>query len=322
MSAVRRLGWGMAWLGLLSACGQKIPLPPRGEGLVLTDSSFVRVQVVTFPGETLIDLAFGDGLYVLTRDTLYKLRLDGAFTSAVFGGIQQGIALAQRRSDGKVFVLDGGVPGILAYPSDGSPVPETVVVDSTWRAPRGLAVTEEALFVADSAADRVFRYRWDSAGGVVKDTFLNPGEGFLNARGPLGMHLDYQNTLWVTSGTKHWVNRVAPTSPPALLGHLGDSLGEGGSEAGRLRIPRDVAADLFGRVVVADYGNRRLQIFSATEGQVLQTFASPDSLPPFSVAFSADGGKIWAGYPEQLERYETPKIPDFPDDEDPGFEEP
>lgn len=301
-------------------CGTKMPLPPRSEGLLLTDSSFVRVQLLEFPGETLVDLAFGDGLFVLTPDTLYKLRFDGSFTDAVFGGIQRGAALTQRRSDGRVFVADEGAKAVWAYPSDGSPAPETVLVDPDWVAPRGIEATDEAIFVSDSALDMVFRYVLDST-GVVRDTFLLPGEGFLNGRGPEGLFLDYQNTLWVMSSEKHWGNRVSVSPPPALLGHVGDSLGEGGSDTGRLLFPRDVSGDLFGRVVVADFGNRRLQIFSAVDGRFLQAFASPDSLAPFSVTMSADGEKIWAGYAGRLERYETPQIPQFPE-YDPGYEGP
>lgn len=309
---------GWVWFG----CGQKIPLPPRGESLTLTDSSFVRVQKIAFPGETLVDLTFGDGLYVLTLDTLYKLRLDGSPTDAVFGGIQRGVALAQRRSDGKLYVLDAGLPGVLAYPSDGSVLPETVLIDTIWEAPRGLAVLAETLWVADSAAHRVYRYSWDTLHNVLRDTFLYPGEGFLNAKGPVGLFLDYQNTLWVPSAEKHWINRISTTSPPSLLGHLGDSLGEGGSQPGQFQSPRDIGVDLWGHAVVADYGNRRLQVFSTLDGKFLQTFGSPDSLAPWCVTLSADGSKIWAGYVGQLERYETPKIPEFPDDETPGYEEP
>ncbi len=305
---------------LFAACGTKMPLPPRGEGQVLTDSSFVRVQAVDFPGETLVDLTFGDGLFVLTPDTLYKLRFDGSFTGAIFGGIQRGTALTQRRSDGKVFVVDEAAKAVWAYPSDGSPMPETVLVDPEWVAPRGVEATDEAIFVADSALDMVFRYVFDST-GIRKDTFLAPGEGFLNARGPAGLFLDYQNALWVVSSEKHWANQVTVSLPPALLGHVGDSLGEGGSDPGRLFLPRDVSGDLFSRVVVADFGNRRLQIFSALDGRFLQAFASPDSLAPVSVTMSADGKKIWAGFAGRLERYETPQIPEFPD-YDPGYEEP
>ncbi len=305
---------------LLAACGTKMPLPPRSEGLLLTDSTFVRVQALDFPGETLVDLAFGDGLFVLTPDTLYKLRFDGSFTDAVFGGILRGTAVTQRRSDGRVFVVDEEARAVWSYPSDGSPAPETVLVDPEWVAPRGIEATDDAVFVADSALDMVFRYTFDST-GVRKDTFLAPGEGFLNARGPMGLFLDYQNTLWVVSSQKHWANQVSVSLPPTLLGHVGDSLGEGGDTVGRLHTPRDVSGDLFGRVVVADFGNRRLQIFSALDGRFLQAFASPDTLAPFSVTMSADGKKIWAGFAGRLERYETPQIPQFPD-YDPGYEEP
>jgi len=298
-----------------------MPLLSKSEGLLLTDSTFVRVQAVDFPGETVVDLAFGDGLFVLTPDTLYKLRFDGSFTGAVFGGILRGAAVVQRRSDGKVFVVDEGAKAVWAYPSDGSPMPETVLVDTSWVAPRGVEATDKAIFVADSALDVVFRYTFDTS-GVRRDTFLGPGEGFLNARGPGGLFLDYQNTLWVVSSEKHWANRVGVIPPPALLGHVGDSLGVGGRDAGRLFLPRDVSGDLFGRVVLADFGNRRLQIFSAQDGRFLQAFASPESLAPFSVVMSADGKKIWAGFAGRLERYETPQIPQLPDEYNPGDQGP
>ncbi len=315
---MKRQGWVLGLLGvgwvLLTACGHRYPIPPRGEGLTLTDSTFLRVQVLDFPSDTVRDLLFGDGLYVLTQRALHKLYPDGSPTPAVFGGLVDPTAVAQDRSTGEVYVLDRGLQAILRYPPDGDSSGTVVVQDTGWVDPRGLAVVNGGLIVTEYALHLLLRYDPDSTGQFTAppDTLAREGNGILNVRNPWGVFPDFSGQIWVASSGQHWVEHFTASLPLQNLLHLGDSTGVGGADTGVFRHPVDVSGDLLGRVVVADSGNRRLQMFSP-DGAFAQMFGSPDSLAPLAVLMSPDGQKVWAGFVGRVERYEHPSLPGNPD---------
>ncbi len=304
--SVAVLGW--------AACGHRYPIPPRGEGLTLTDSTFLRVQVLEFPGDTVRDLLFGDGLYVLTQRTLHKRYPDGTPTPAHFGGLVDPTAVAQDRTTGEVYVLDRGRQAVLRYPPDGDSVGAVVLQDPGWVDPRGLAVVNGGLIVTEYALHLLLRYDPDSTGQYTlpPDTLAREGNGILNVRHPWGVFPDFSGQIWVASTGQHWVEHFTAAQPLQNLLHLGDTTGQGGADTGVFRHPVDVSGDLFGRVVVADSGNHRLQLFGP-DGAFSQIFGSPDSLAPLTVLLSPDGQRVWAGYVGRVERYEHPNLPYDPD---------
>jgi Uncharacterized conserved protein len=299
---------------MLGACGHRYPIPPRGEGLTLTDSTFLRVQVLDFPGDTVRDLMLGDGLYVLTQRTLHKLYLDGTPTATHYGGLVDPTAVAQDRTTGEVYVLDRERQAVLRYPPDGDSLGTVVLEDTNWVDPRGLAVVNGGLIVSEHAQHLLLRYDLDSTGQYTlpPDTLSREGNGILNVRQPWGIFSDFAGQIWVASTGQHWVEHFTATLPLQNLLHLGDTTGQGGADTGVFRHPVDVSGDLFGRVVVADSGNRRLQLFSP-DGSFSQIFGSPDSLAPLAVLLAPDGQRVWAGYAGRVERYEHPNLPYDPD---------
>ncbi len=75
------------------------------------------------------------------------------------------------------------------------------------------------------------------------------------------------------------------------IGAVVRTIGKGkGNGIGELNYPIDVALDLFGNLLVADQGNKRIAVFNASDGAPITSFHTP--IEPFSVFVDQFGNVI------------------------------
>ncbi|MEX0704576.1 MAG: hypothetical protein WD069_20925 [Planctomycetales bacterium] len=223
-------------------------------------------QMCTFliSGDNAHHVIFQDGRYFVgPMDRAHKGEQGQAATDFAVAG--ERIALGAHRLSR--LATDGGSAGLSVYGPD---------IDI--RDPKGLyKPTESGLVV--------------SLGGYGMLTNLRPHR---MAFGPDGntlyltrFHENYALDMYQHNYWRHGVYRMrfdSDEQPELFLG--GD---ESGSDEGRFFMPADVACDAQGRVLVADMGNHRVQVFDAG-GQFLK------SIPveaPAQVAVSPKTGELY-----------------------------
>lgn len=194
--------------------------------------------------------------------------------------------------------------------------------------PYGVAVSSRGqLYVADTAARRVFRFDADSK---TLSFVGESGEGRLSK--PIGVAVDGQGTVFVADGTLKRVfgyaqdgrvtvnigrfgelanpsglaidrsrdrlyvadaalHRIASYS--TLDGALISTFGKRGSEPGAFNFPTNLAVDAGGRLYVADTLNFRIQVFDV-DGTFLKEFGTLGDMPgtlnrPKGLGIDSDG---------------------------------
>lgn len=143
------------------------------------------------------------------------------------------------------------------------------------------------LFVADAGNDRIQQFDISdlSAEGVVFP--FQEGDGLAGEElvRPSRLDIDDEGRIYVSDPLCHCVWIFAPT------GELVNRLGGLGDEHSRFRTPAGVAVGNKGRVLVADSGNRRIQVFDPL-GNWIASWGSPsDSLfvEPTGIDVDPDG---------------------------------
>jgi len=136
------------------------------------------------------------------------------------------------------------------------------------RIPIGITATSDGrIFVADTAADRVFMY--NSAGKLAGLIGL-PGE----FSAPSGLAIDEKRgRLYIADSKKHFVKVYTLDGKTAL-----STIGERGGEVGKFNFPTNLALDSEGNLYVVDTGNFRVQVFSP-EGKHLRNIGSVGDRP-------------------------------------------
>ncbi len=161
--------------------------------------------------------------------------------------------------DGRIVVADAGNGRLVVLAPDGR-------LDSVWgvgdlRRPTGLGVTPDGgLAVADAGADagtgRVLRY---DATGILQGELMGPG-GPLALDAPADVATDAAGNWYVSEPDSHVVRVFdAAGGPLRTLGQPGVA----GADFGHLFRPTGLALDGAGRLLVADSGNERVQVFAA-----------------------------------------------------------
>lgn len=133
----------------------------------------------------------------------------------------------------------------------------------TFDKPSGVALDASSrVYVADAGRDRVFVY---DAQGVFVRAYGTDGRAEPALKQPAGVALDAAGNLFVADTGNHRVVKISPAG--GLLAAWGRSdtkrglrRYKSGKAFGEFRRPGAVAVDAGGRVVVADTGNRRLQV--------------------------------------------------------------
>lgn len=228
---------------------------------------------------------------------IQKFRQDGSFVqqwSDFARGTTQGFrpfGVATDPSGQYVYVSDDANSRILKFTTRGFPVRQWGgygPADEQFMTPRHIATDSEGfLYVADSAANCIKKF---TPTGGIEQVWGSPGsEGTLLA-GPVGIAVDNLGCLWVTdssqrmqqfhqsAGREGWFGGCDDPNH-ALAGFWHDCTDShnpaGGSGAGQFKQPLGVATDLAGSLYVADFANRRIQVFTS-----LETASLPDRRMP------------------------------------------
>ncbi|MBI5878386.1 MAG: NHL repeat-containing protein [Chloroflexi bacterium] len=128
--------------------------------------------------------------------------------------------------------------------------------DGQFSKPSGIAVTADAVYVADSDAARIQKF---TLGGqfVWKAGTLGAEPGQLNAPGGIVV---YNNLLYVADARNRRVSLFRADS-----GAFVRTIGVGGSDFDQLQSPSAVALDAEGKLFVADRSNFRVQVYDREE---------------------------------------------------------
>jgi sugar lactone lactonase YvrE len=166
-------------------------------------------------------------------------------------------------------------------------------------APHGIAVAPDgSIYVADSLNHRVVKFDKQgqfiaSFGGPNADT--QPGQ----FKEPWGVAVASDNTLYVADT---WNNRMQKFTPDGAMiqvwGVNADTGGTAVGSEGGFYGQRGVAVDATGRVIVADTGNKRVQIFDA-DGKFVSQFGGGGLQPgqldePVGIAADPKGNIVVA----------------------------
>jgi len=214
-----------------------------------------------------------------------------------------------------------GLPGSTVLPAVQSCVGMATSTAGLSQVPGAITY----LYLADPDSGVVHRYAFDPYSGLLPHGILcrDNGEGARFVRQPAGLARDSADSMLVCDRItdRNWVIRfksvpdqtdLADEGSDPLRGHaalfrefpctpqpaaayvLGDAAecGEGewvggvSDEIGAFNAPHDVAVDGDGQIFVADWGNNRVQIFSA-DGYYIQAFGDTTLTPrPTSIAVS------------------------------------
>jgi sugar lactone lactonase YvrE len=193
------------------------------------------------------------------------------------------------------------VAGNGSFGSDGDGGAATA---ASLNAPTGVAVDAAGnVFIADSGNHRIRRV---DANGIITTVAGNGSSGFTGDGGaataaslsyPQGVALDTAGNLYIADTGNHRIRRVNTIGVITTVAGNGsfDFTGDGGAAtAASLSYPQGVALDTTGRIYVADSGNRRIRMVSASG--VITTVAGNGLY-----GFAGDGGAATAAvlsYPQ------------------------
>ena len=174
------------------------------------------------------------------------------------------VAIAKRK--GIFYVADSVLQKVVAFDSQGK---FSFAIDQAMTRPVGLAVSDEKLFVADTAAHHIAIFELT---GKFLSKFGKRGAAPGELNFPTHLAVDAQGHLLVTDSMNSRIQMF--DSAGRFLGPIG-SAGDG---SGHFSRPKGVAVDRFGHVYVVDALFDNLQVFSQ-QGQFLLTVGEPGSGP-------------------------------------------
>ena len=178
---------------------------------------------------------------------------------------------------------------VQGFSGDGGPA-----TSATLNVPASVMFANGNLYIADSSNQRI---RKVSGNGTITTIAGNGGAGGYSGDGgsatntalnfPLGMAMDGAGNLYFADGDNFRVRRIAPTggittvAGDGVEGFAGD---QGPAANAELNYPEDVAIDVAGNLLIADYENNRIRKVVISSG-VISTLAGIAGN-----GFSGDGG--------------------------------
>ena len=120
------------------------------------------------------------------------------------------------------------------------------------------------------------------------------GDDGSHFNGPSGVAIAQNGDIWVTDGHRGGNNRLVKfSSDGTFLLSIGAGVGSESKEAASFSDPHDVKIDANGRVLVADRGNSRIQVFN-NDGELLEIwthYGKPSGLfiDQNNVLYAVDG---------------------------------
>lgn len=190
--------------------------------------------------------------------------------------------------------------------------------DGQFQFPHGLAIGPDgSIYVADGNNHRVQKFNRDgqfiASIGSPSGAIDNPPAGQFNE--PWDVAVAKDGTIYVADTWNHRIQKFSPDGKfETMWGTLGDTGGQASGGEGVFYGPRGIAIDPDGRVLVADTGNKRVQIFDK-DGQFITQFGGGGLEPgrldePVGIAADAQGriavADTWNGRIQTFDRNGTP----------------
>lgn len=159
------------------------------------------------------------------------------------------VAIAKRK--GRIYVADSVLQKVIVFDERGT---LSVVVSQNLIRPAGLAVSDEKLFVADTATHQIAVF---SLNGQFLGQFGKRGEAPGEFNFPTHLTLDTGGSLWVTDSMNARILKFDPA------GQFQNQIGRAGDSSGHLSRPKGVAVDCSGHIYVVDALFDNFQIFNS-----------------------------------------------------------
>ncbi len=258
----------------------------------LGDNRFQKPRAVAIDGS--------DNLYVV--DMTARIQVfdrEGSFvrswrTPAFTDGKPCGLSFS---NDGLLMVADTHYYRLLFFTTDGELVEERTIGGENGRGPGQFG------FVTDSVQDSRGNYyvaeygdydriqKFDSEGNYLFE-WGGHGSGEKEFLRPQGLAIDENDLIWVADSCNH---RICIFDARGDSAKFVRSWGTMGTEVGKLRYPYDLFFAADGTVLIAEFGNNRVQKFTR-EGQSLGGWGGPGRMPgqlhqPWGLCENS-GGKI------------------------------
>lgn len=207
--------------------------------------------------------AVGSGRVILVDATsqLVELELTGPTTARIvrrFGLVLDGTEGIQLAPDGRLFVAEEDRGRILQFSPEGALVGEWALSDL----PEHVALAGDEAYVCYAHGDWIGRHALGTGellGRVADDAGWDVPDAL--TVGPDGL-------LYVMDQGNHRIVVVRPPSPSAPQGEVVRVIGRWGHGPGELHKAEDMVFDRAGRLIVADGGNGRLQVFDPQGGVI------------------------------------------------------
>lgn len=159
---------------------------------------------------------------------------------------------------GTLYVSDvaGTAHKVHVIDRDGAVV-RTIQTELGLQYPNGLALRDDAVYIADSNNGELVR----SQGTEAPATLIGRGIGEGDLSLPRALAIDGDDRLYITDVLAHSVIVYQLSSDPAVGPMYVGSVGGEGRENGQFLYPNGVAVDDRGHIYVTDKGNNRVQVW-------------------------------------------------------------
>lgn len=209
--------------------------------------------------------ALGSGHLVLVdvHSQLVEVRLKSPSELEVvrrFGGLDGTEGLV-RGPDGLFYAAEEDRSRVVIFAPDGTRLRHWDLPER----PEAVTIVGDVAYVCYAHDDWIGRH--DLATGALLGRLADDA----GWRVPDALALGPDGNLYVTDQGNHRIVVVRPPTPEHPEGVVLREIGGAGSGPGQLRKPEDLVFDRRGRLIVADGGNGRLQVFDL-EGRLLASF--------------------------------------------------
>jgi DNA-binding beta-propeller fold protein YncE len=215
-----------------------------------------------------------DGCVAVTEwRGMIRIFSDGVLVQSIGSGIvSQPVGICTNSSD-QLFVTDESKHQVHVFARDGSHIRSFGSQGSgngqLW-VPYGVCVNSKGhILVAEYGNHRISVF--DSEGNFVRK-FNNDGSGDGQLSYPIGVRVDGDDNMYVAEYNNHRVTKFSSS------GAFVCKFGSQGSDPGQFFYPYDICVTRDGKyIVVAEWGNNRVQVLSGSDGSFVASYGSKGS---------------------------------------------
>ncbi len=308
---MKRILMAIVFVGIMTGCGKKFPLPEESDIGMPSEKEYVEIQNTEWDNimfSNVKDVFLGeDGyVYVLSSDTLYKFSTTGEYGN-VFSVLFDAVSVSQDIEE-NIYVATGSGT-VVKYSWDGS-VLDTF--DFSYLC-QDTTLQDSFLTSIDAAGDNHFVMSFAPLNLVVRfcndsiDTVATYGTGIEYTRKPMGVYARISPAIVLyASSENNWVEGLSLMPPHFNMIHLGGDSYDGGTEDTLFMNPLDVYMDDSSCVYVLDKGNMAMKKFDFEGGLITVLRLSDD---PVAITVSHDGKTLYIAFKDRIRKYKLPEIP-------------